>query len=287
MRRGYRRLTYPSRPGSVYVMVEPLSLFISLLINAAGKSAATEGLRVLRQVAGLQDAQMEMLRTIDVKVDALLQGPFRTGRRQLEDAVADSRSTDDREHLLREARASFTTALGQDDEPLRRSFAALHLAAVWLALDEPSDMRRALEEAHVEALRAVIAERERKPGTFNLLRVLGSQSQSERDNRQRALRAGAIVPYANDLARARAAWRSSYDIMVLVLPDNHHPIPVVYPSGTWPYLDCAPLPALSSVIDGDSLDERQQWDGTRRLLPHLIAPWLMAYDRGEVHRTEG
>jgi hypothetical protein len=121
-------------------MPEPISLLLTTFAGAAGKASATEGARVLRQLVGLQEAQLTLLRALDVKVDALLAGPFGTGSRQLRDALVEGRDPGDRDRLLRDARASFTQALGQDTDHLRRSLAALHLGAVWVALGSKLDV---------------------------------------------------------------------------------------------------------------------------------------------------
>jgi hypothetical protein len=184
-------------------VVDPMTLFVSSLGTAAGKALAGEGFRLLRELVGLQEAQLQLLRAVDLKVDALITGPFNAGRRDLESALAEGRDTADREMLLKEARSRFTLALSQDPEHLRRSLAALHLAAVWLALGSVADVRHSLQEAHIEALRAVPAERDRKVSGLRGLRL--RLDEGARRSREQITEAR-IIPYANELARTRRAW---------------------------------------------------------------------------------
>jgi hypothetical protein len=187
-------------------MVDPITLFVSSVGSAAGKALASEGSRLLRELIGLQEAQLQMLQQIDMKVDALITGPFNAGTRLLISALAEGRDGSDRQGLLREARSAFVLALSQDPEPLRQSLAALHLAAVWLALGSPQDVRKSLEEAHVLALRAVLVEQNRSVSGLRGLRLRFD----ENARRSRLENAEAkIVPYANELARARRSWGST------------------------------------------------------------------------------
>ena len=136
--------------------MDPLTLFITVLGTAAGKASIAEGSKLIRELIGLRQDQITLLEGIDVKIDALLVGPFNTGHRQMIDAMSAGRQKTDRIQLLKEARTSFTQALGQDPEPVRRCLAAIHLACVWLVLGSPHDAERSLREAHVEALQAVM-----------------------------------------------------------------------------------------------------------------------------------
>jgi hypothetical protein len=203
-------------------MVEPVSMAVFLTTlasaagSAAGEAAVSQSLQVLRELTGLQDDQQRMLRAIDLKVDALLSGPFFTGQRQLEDALTAWRDEEDRRHLLKEARSSFTAALGQDPEPLRRSFAGLHLVSIWLALGSIEDAVRWLREAHFAALHALVIEKNRK---------YFSGSLQERRKRAYEVGPGAkgarqvreITPYANGLAEARRNWGAARSDAPLVI----------------------------------------------------------------------
>jgi hypothetical protein len=188
-------------------MPDPVTLFVTSLGSAAGKAGVDQITKALRDIVGLQDAQLRLLSSIDRKVDALLAGPFHTGRQKVEDALAPWRSADDRQHLLREARTFFDVAVNQDPEPLRRSLAALHLAGVWLALSSPQDVRRRLEQAHAHAIEAMLAEKNRKPGGLQGVRGRLSWSVRTVDDSMRWTTAiNSVGPYANALARAAQRW---------------------------------------------------------------------------------
>jgi hypothetical protein len=181
------------------VAMEPMTLVLTTLSTAAGKAAVGEGVKLLREMAGLQQEQVKLLKAIDVKVDALLGGPFKTGERFLEDARTYWYSPGDRERYLHDARRSFTEALGQDPEPMRRSLAALHLACIWAVLGSPQNIRRYLREAHIEALRTV--ENSRKPRNF----IDGSLIFGKIYERGHKT-TNALAPYVNLLAQARRSW---------------------------------------------------------------------------------
>jgi hypothetical protein len=171
--------------------VELLTIFLQSLGRATGQSIGTQAFKIGRELVGLEDAQLRMLRSINVKVDALITGPFRTGCRQLADALAPHRQPSDAETLLKEARTSFTTAVSQDDDPSRRSLAFVHLAVVWLMLGSIEDVRTSLREAHLQSLRTVA----REVGGRSK-RLFESEGQKRRRIRE-------SIAYANALAEAR------------------------------------------------------------------------------------
>ena len=202
-------------------------MFLTVLGQAAGKSAAKEGMRVLRELAGIQDEQARILAAMDVKLDALIESPFRDGRSRLQAALVESREADDRLVLLREARGLFMTALAQDKAPLSRSFAALHLAAVWVALGQPEDVRAALERAHAEALRAAhIALRGSLESSARAFFPPGADVMLARMHAA----GNPILRHANDLARVRFEWIGG---PLAVLSREAASIPVFVPTGIW------------------------------------------------------
>ena len=137
--------------------MEPVSMFVTALGAAAGKTAAAEGLRILKQLVGLQAEQTRLLASVDAKVDVLLERPLMAGIRELELALATHRSPKEQRQGLENARVRLTEAVSGDVEPLRQSFAALHLACIWLALSKPVDVVGSLREAHLHAARAALA----------------------------------------------------------------------------------------------------------------------------------
>lgn len=184
-------------------MIDPISLFVTAIGTAVGKAGAAEGQRLVRQLVGLQEEQVKLLKVIDAKVDALIQGPFQAGRLHLDDALAVWRDPHDRVHLLREARSSFTQALAQDRDEVRASLAALHLSVVWIALESPEDVRRALRVAHVHAMAGILPAM--GPGSQDL-RSLFNADFGQRERHER----GAVVAnYANTVAHTCRAWGST------------------------------------------------------------------------------
>jgi hypothetical protein len=181
--------------------MDPMTLFLQALGGAAGKTAAGEATKLLRELVGLEDAQLGLLRALDLKVDDLIAGPFHAGRQELGYALVAWRDPTDRKRLLWDARRSFAQALGQDREPLRRSFAHLHLVTVWLALGSINDVPPELQRAHLEALWAVGTAAYRA-NLGGMRRRLAQGPALERE--VAAVRR--IMPYANELARTRRAW---------------------------------------------------------------------------------
>ena len=76
-----------------------ITVFVGALGTAAGRAAVQEVSKGLRDITGLQNAQLELLKSVDHKIDALIQGPFGAGSRALEAAMDEDRSADDRKDL--------------------------------------------------------------------------------------------------------------------------------------------------------------------------------------------
>lgn len=216
-------------------MPEPISVILIALGGAAGKAAATEAVGILRELVGLQQAQAQMLQSVNRKVDWLVEGPFHQGCRQLADALRSWREPADRRELLVKARDNFTAAIDRNREPINQSWAALHLACVWLALGSPNDVRRCLQEAHVYALWAIPGKVEPDINTLRgaatILVSLGFQKMNRRDLDPVTHRFD-YVPYANGLATASRAWGTP--------PEQ---APVVYIPGYGPGIGLRPDPS--------------------------------------------
>jgi len=199
-----------------------IEVILKPLAEAAVKKTAGQGIKTLRDLMGMQEESLALLRSLNVKVDYLLRGPFETGRLQMRDALAPHRDAADQQRLLLEARSSFTASLGQDPEPFRRSVTALHLAALWVALDSRPDVRRSITTAHVEGLRAVYQDwqharsglrefREITGRNLELYGAGGSDLKADSDARR----------YCNPIAETARAWGSppsSAPFFVLVTP---------------------------------------------------------------------
>jgi hypothetical protein len=189
-------------------MIAAIALLLTSLGAAAGKTGVNQGVKILEQLIGLQEEQVRLLQAIDLKVDAILAGPMNTGVRQLQDALSVGNGPD-YQALLKEARSSFTAALGQDPEPLRRSFAALYLASVWLLLGYPEHFKRHLQEAHFEAFRAIIAIEHAPFSAPQRLNDMYSKVMGYKDTSPAARRhpkEQMIQLYIQDIAKARRSW---------------------------------------------------------------------------------
>jgi hypothetical protein len=185
-------------------MIDAIGILLSSLGTAAGKTSVNHAVKILQQLIGLQQEQVRLLEAINLKIDAVLAGPMNTGVRQLQDALSVG-NIPERQALLKEARSSFTSALGQDPEPLRRSFAALYLASVWLLLGYPEHFKRHLQEAHFEAFRTIIAighPRSRQ----DRLAYLRFWYEDFSGAWFRFFKTPPIERYANDIAQVRRAW---------------------------------------------------------------------------------
>jgi hypothetical protein len=143
-------------------MIDPLSVLVTSVGSAAGKAAAKETADILRDLVGVQRAEVRVLSrieaqldVIDRKVTILVDASFTTGRRQFEDAVLMWDREAERERLLQDARAAFVSALSHETDPLRRSVVAFYLSVVWLAFGSQPHVLKYLEEAHLDALRAL------------------------------------------------------------------------------------------------------------------------------------
>jgi hypothetical protein len=234
-------------------MIEAIALLLTSLGAAAGKTGVNQGVKILEQLIGLQEEQVRLLQAIDLKVDAILAGPMNTGVRQLQDALS-VRNGPDYQALLKEARSSFTAALGQDPEPLRRSFAALYLASVWLLLGYPEHFKRHLQEAHFEAFRAIKAISDAPLSIYLRLSDILAEVMSDYTHmegvRSKFDKVAPIASYANELAQVRQAW------------------------GT-PLMRA---PRLQNIITDFQRTNEQQWKEVR---PHEIEQWFRAHTGDE------
>ena len=147
-------------------MLDPLSLLVTSVGSAAGKAAAKETADILRDLVGVQRAEVRVLshietrlEAIDDKVTVLLDASFTTGRRHLEDAVLVWDRDAERDRLLQDARTAFVPALSHQTDPLRRSVVAFYLSVVWLALGSRAHTMKYLAEGHLEGLRALASDR--------------------------------------------------------------------------------------------------------------------------------
>jgi hypothetical protein len=106
-------------------------------------------------VAGSEDAQGRLLRSIDVKVDALVKGPYNTGRTYLREAQRLGADDPDAFNRLERAKETFYLAHGQATSVQSRSLVEYHLGLTWLLLGRRDDAVHWLAQSHGSALAVV------------------------------------------------------------------------------------------------------------------------------------
>lgn len=124
-------------------------------IATSGITGGAELVGVLRAVAGSEDAQGRLLRSIDAKVDALVKGPYNTGRTYLSEAQRLGPDDPDTVHRVERARDAFYLAHGQAASVQSRALVEYHLGVVWLLLGSRDDAAHWLAQSHASALAVV------------------------------------------------------------------------------------------------------------------------------------
>jgi hypothetical protein len=124
---------------------------------ASGIKGGNELLGVLQAVAGSEGAQSRLLQSIDAKVDALVKGPYNTGRTYLREAQRLGADDPDTPNRLDRAKDAFYLAHGQAVSVQSRSLVEYHLGLSWLLLGRRDDATFWLAQSHASAL-AVIDE---------------------------------------------------------------------------------------------------------------------------------
>ena len=127
------------------------------VVATSGVTGSNELVGVLRAVAGSEDAQGRLLRSIDTKVDALVKGPYNTGRTYLHEAQRLGPDDPDTPNRLERAKEAFYSAHGQAVSVQSRSLVEYHLGLTWLLLGRRDDATHWLAQSHASAL-AVIDE---------------------------------------------------------------------------------------------------------------------------------
>lgn len=108
-------------------------------VSATGIAGATDVLGLLHAISGAADAQSVLLRRIDTKVDALVLGPYQTGRTHLNEAARVGAADSTQLEHINEAKDCFYLAHGQAASVQSRALVEYHLGASWLLLGRPSD----------------------------------------------------------------------------------------------------------------------------------------------------
>lgn len=141
-------------------------------VATSGVAGGAELVGVLKAVAGSEDAQGQLLRSIDAKVDALVRGPYNTGRTYLSEAQRLGPDDPDTVRRLERARDAFYLAHGQAASVESRALVEYHLGLVWLLLGGRDDAIHWLAQSHASAL-AVVEELARCSTNVKVLRSQG------------------------------------------------------------------------------------------------------------------
>ena len=141
-------------------------------VATSGVAGGAELVGVLKAVAGSEDAQGQLLRSIDAKVDALVRGPYNTGRTYLSEAQRLGPDDPDTVRRLERARDAFYLAHGQAASVESRALVEYHLGLVWLLLGGRDDAVHWLAQSHASAF-AVVEELARCSTNVKVLRSQG------------------------------------------------------------------------------------------------------------------
>ena len=124
-------------------------------INVGGLSGAHELIGVLRALIGSNEAQAGLLQHIDAKVEALVLGPYETGRTHLREAERVGGDDETQREHIQEAKNCFYQAHGQTVSVQSRALVEYHLGVSWLLLARRGDARYWLAQSHGSALTVV------------------------------------------------------------------------------------------------------------------------------------
>lgn len=124
-------------------------------ITAGGLTGVRDLLPVLHALVGSSEAQTGLLKQIDAKVEALVLGPYETGRTHLREAErVGSEDETQREHI-EQAKQCFYQAHGQSVTVQSRALVEYHLGVTWLLLGRRKDAKFWLAQSHGSALTVV------------------------------------------------------------------------------------------------------------------------------------
>jgi hypothetical protein len=124
-------------------------------IATSGVAGGGELLGVLHAITGSSDAQTRLLRRIDTKVDALVLGPYQTGRMHLSEAARLGGEDPMQRDHLDEAKDCFYSAQGQAVSVQSRALVEYHLAMTWLLLGRRDDALHWFAQSYNSAVTVV------------------------------------------------------------------------------------------------------------------------------------
>jgi len=142
-------------------------------VAMSGVAGASEVLGILHAVSGSEDAQARLLRSIDAKVDALVKGPYNTGRTHLLEARRLAVGDPQQLRHIEDAKNCFYQAHGQAVSVQMRSLVVYHLGLAWLLLGRREDSVYWFELSHSSAM-AVANELARRTENIKVLHSRGS-----------------------------------------------------------------------------------------------------------------
>jgi hypothetical protein len=108
-------------------------------LSAAGVAGGGELIGLLHAITGSADAQSVLLQRIDAKVDALVLGPYQTGRTHLSEAARVGAGDPTQLEHIDEAKDCFYLAHGQSASVQSRALVEYHLGVTWLLLNRKTD----------------------------------------------------------------------------------------------------------------------------------------------------
>lgn len=111
----------------------------------------------VKQLLGIESQREQQMNRIEQKVQAGLEGRYRAGRIQLEEACVPGISAQRRTDSLEKAEAAFIDAIGnlKGIDPLQSAWAALHVVGICKIQDRSEDARRWAARAQEDAIAAV------------------------------------------------------------------------------------------------------------------------------------
>ena len=134
-----------------------MPLIESIVLSIGAKAGSSASLSLLREIAGLQNEQVAVLKEMREDIRKMVDGPWRKAMVLVEQAVFTTGASE-RRARLHEARDALFTAYSQEPEATpRRATIAVDLAVVHWLLDELDHARRWATKAHEDQSAAVTA----------------------------------------------------------------------------------------------------------------------------------
>lgn len=124
-------------------------------ITTGGLTGVRDLLPVLHALVGSNEAQAGLLKQIDAKVEALVLGPYETGRTHLREAERVGEEDETQREHIEQAKNCFYQAHGQSVTVQSRALVEYHLGVTWLLLARRKDAKFWLAQSHGSAITVV------------------------------------------------------------------------------------------------------------------------------------